>query len=53
MKAAVTRAYGGPEELKFEERPDPGHGPGEVLVRVAATNINPFDWKIRSGALTA
>jgi NADPH:quinone reductase-like Zn-dependent oxidoreductase len=50
MKAVVIRAYGGPEELKFEERPDPVHGPGEVLVRVAATSLNPFDWKIRSGA---
>jgi NADPH:quinone reductase-like Zn-dependent oxidoreductase len=50
MKAVVIRAYGGPEELKFEERPDPVPGPGEVLVRVAATSVNPFDWKIRSGA---
>jgi NADPH:quinone reductase-like Zn-dependent oxidoreductase len=50
MKAVVIRAYGGPEELKFEERPNPAPGPGEVLVRVAATSVNPFDWKIRSGA---
>ncbi|HWZ70448.1 MAG TPA: NADP-dependent oxidoreductase [Casimicrobiaceae bacterium] len=50
MKAVVIRAYGGPEELKFEERPDPVPGPGEVLVRVAATSVNPFDLKIRSGA---
>jgi NADPH:quinone reductase-like Zn-dependent oxidoreductase len=51
MKAVVIRAYGGPEELKCEERPDPVPGPGEVLVRVAATSVNPFDWKVRSGAL--
>jgi NADPH:quinone reductase-like Zn-dependent oxidoreductase len=50
MKAIVIRAYGGPDELKCEERPDPVQGPGEVLVRVAATSVNPFDWKIRSGA---
>ena len=50
MKAVVIRAYGGPEELKFEERPDPVPGSGEVLVRVAATSVNPFDWKVRSGA---
>ena len=50
MKAVVIRAYGGPEELKFEEWPDPVAGPGEVLIRVAATSVNPFDWKVRSGA---
>jgi NADPH:quinone reductase-like Zn-dependent oxidoreductase len=50
MKAIVIRAYGGPEVLKFEERPDPIAGPGDVLVRVAATSVNPFDWKLRSGA---
>jgi NADPH:quinone reductase-like Zn-dependent oxidoreductase len=28
----------------------PEPNPGEVLVRVAATSVNPVDWKIRSGA---
>jgi NADPH:quinone reductase-like Zn-dependent oxidoreductase len=51
MKAVVIHAYGGPEQLKFEERPDPAVGPGDVLVRVAATSVNPFDLKIRSGAM--
>jgi NADPH:quinone reductase-like Zn-dependent oxidoreductase len=50
MKAVVIRAYGGPEELKLEELPDPTPGTGEVLVRVAATSVNPFDWKLRAGA---
>lgn len=50
MKAVVIRAYGGPEEFKFEERPDPAPGHGEVLISVAATSVNPFDWKLRSGA---
>jgi NADPH:quinone reductase-like Zn-dependent oxidoreductase len=50
MKAVVIRAYGGPDVLKFEERPDPIPGPGAVLVRVAAASVNPFDWKLRSGA---
>ena len=49
MKAIVVHKYGGPEELKFEEYPDPVPGAGEVLVRVAATSINPFDMMRRSG----
>ena len=49
MKAVVVRQYGGPEVLKFEDYPDPVPGPGEVLVRVAATSVNPIDYKRRAG----
>jgi NADPH:quinone reductase-like Zn-dependent oxidoreductase len=49
MKAIVVHQYGGPEELKFEEYPDPVAGPGEVLVRVAAASVNPIDCKRRAG----
>src|SRR5579862_4855952 len=49
MKAVVVHAYGGPEVLKFEEYPDPVAGPGEVLVRVAASSVNPIDYKRRAG----
>ena len=49
MKAIVARQYGGPEVLKFEEYPDPAPGAGEVLVRVAATSVNPIDYKRRAG----
>ena len=51
MKAVVIHQYGGPNELKLEDRPDPTPGEGEVLVRVAAASMNPIDWKIRSGAM--
>jgi NADPH:quinone reductase-like Zn-dependent oxidoreductase len=51
MNAVVIRAYGGPEQLKFEELPDPMAGSGQVLVKVAATSVNPFDLKMRSGAV--
>ena len=51
MKAVVVHQYGGPEVLKFEEYPDPVPGPGEVLVRVAATSVNPRDYKQRAGSL--
>ena len=50
MKAIVIHKYGGPEELKFEDYADPVPGPGEVLVQIAATSINPFDLMRRSGA---
>jgi NADPH:quinone reductase-like Zn-dependent oxidoreductase len=51
MKAVVIRKYGGPEELKLEDFPDPVLAPGEVLVKTFATSVNPFDIKIRSGAV--
>jgi len=50
MKAVVLHEYGGPSKLKYEDMADPVAGPGEVLVRVAATSVNPVDWKMRSGA---
>jgi NADPH:quinone reductase-like Zn-dependent oxidoreductase len=49
MKAIVMRQYGGPEVLKFEDAPDPVAGPGQVLLRVAATSVNPLDIARRSG----
>jgi NADPH:quinone reductase-like Zn-dependent oxidoreductase len=49
MKAIVVHQYGGPEVLKFEDYPDPVPGAGEVLVRVAASSVNPIDYKRRAG----
>jgi NADPH:quinone reductase-like Zn-dependent oxidoreductase len=49
MKAVVVHQYGGPEVLKFEEYPDPAPGRAEVLVQVAATSVNPIDYKRRAG----
>lgn len=53
MKAVLLYAYGGPEQLRYEETQMPKYGDGEVLVRVRATSVNPIDWKIRSGAAKA
>jgi NADPH:quinone reductase-like Zn-dependent oxidoreductase len=44
MKALVQRAYGSPDTLTWEDVPHPGPGNGEVLVRVHATSVNPYDW---------
>jgi NADPH:quinone reductase-like Zn-dependent oxidoreductase len=51
MKAVVLHEYGGPEKLTYEEMADPVAGEGEVLVRLAASSVNPIDYKVRSGAL--
>src|ERR1700679_1588545 len=50
MKAIVLHEYGGPDKLKYEDFPDPVPGEGEVLIRQAASSVNPIDYKIRSGA---
>ncbi|HET6255201.1 MAG TPA: NADP-dependent oxidoreductase [Puia sp.] len=49
MKAVEIYHYGGPEELKYEEAAVPAINPGDVLVRVFASGVNPVDWKIRKG----
>ncbi len=43
--------YGGPEELKLEQRPRPEPQAGEVLLHVYAAGVNPIDWKIRQGLM--
>ena len=51
MKAVRLHAYGGPENLKFEDDvPEPALSVDSVLVEVAAASVNPIDWKVRSGA---
>jgi NADPH:quinone reductase-like Zn-dependent oxidoreductase len=51
MKAVLLVAYGGVDQLSYTEAPDPKPKPGEVLVKVAGTSLNPIDWKLRSGHL--
>ena len=51
MKAIRVHAYGGPEQLQFEDAPLPSCGANDLLVRVVAAGVNPVDWKIRSGAM--
>lgn len=47
MRAMVIRAFGGTDVFEERDLPDPQPGPGEVLVRVVATAVNPVDYKIR------
>ncbi|WP_433974950.1 NADP-dependent oxidoreductase [Tunturiibacter lichenicola] len=53
MNAVVLHEYGGPDKLLYESYPDPVAGKGEVLVRVAASSVNPIDYKMRSGEAKA
>ncbi len=50
MKAVRLHAYGDIDQLRYEEVPMPEPGSNEVLIKVAATSVNPVDWKMRSGA---
>lgn len=49
MKAALLKAFGGPENLELADVPDPVPGPGEVLLRVRACALNHLDLFIREG----
>lgn len=44
-RAVVAGDLGGPEVLRVVEVEVPEPGPGEVVVRVDAAGVNPWDWK--------
>ena len=50
MRAISYSQPGGPDVLQLEDRPTPDPGPGEVLVRLAFSGVNPTDWKSRTNA---
>lgn len=49
MRAIVVHEFGGPEVLRAHDIPDPIPGPGQVLVRLHACGVNPFDTYMRAG----
>jgi NADPH:quinone reductase-like Zn-dependent oxidoreductase len=49
MRAYAFTSFGGPEVETFLDLPKPVPGPGELLVAVRATGVNPSDWKGRAG----
>lgn len=53
MRTMAINEYGSADQFTPTERPKPTIGPGEVLIRVAAASVNPFDWKRRAGYLAA
>ncbi|MBB5061513.1 NADPH:quinone reductase-like Zn-dependent oxidoreductase [Granulicella aggregans] len=49
MQAVVYRRYGSPDVLEFQEIPKPTPAEGEVLIRVHAASVNPYDWHFLRG----
>ena len=49
MRAVYYERFGGADVLTVGDLPDPQPGPGEVLIALQATSVNPIDWKIREG----
>jgi NADPH:quinone reductase-like Zn-dependent oxidoreductase len=49
MKAIVYHHYGSPDVLRYEEIEKPTAGSDEVLIRVCAASVNPYDWHFMRG----
>lgn len=49
MKAIVQERFGPPDVLRLADVDVPEIGPGEVLVRVHAAALNPYDWHMLRG----
>ncbi|MDJ1136312.1 NADP-dependent oxidoreductase [Streptomyces iconiensis] len=52
-KAIAFATYGGPEVLQITNTDIPEPDPDQVRVAVRAAGVNPYDWKVRSGAMAA
>lgn len=51
MRAACIDRTGPPDVIEIRDLPDPRPGPGQVLVRVRASAVNPIDTYIRAGTV--
>ncbi|MGD1147512.1 MAG: NAD(P)-dependent alcohol dehydrogenase [Thermoanaerobaculaceae bacterium] len=49
MKAIVYTEYGPPDVLRFTEVAKPTPNDDEVLIRIRAASVNPFDWHYMRG----
>ena len=52
MKAARIHEIGGPEVIVIDDIPAPTPGPNEVVIRVAAAGVGPWDALFREGKAT-
>src|SRR4029079_10756578 len=53
MKAILVQDPGGPERMQLADVPTPAPGPGEALVRLAASGVNFIDVYFRTGLYKA
>lgn len=51
MKVQAITQFGDPSVFQTMDLPQPEVSPGHVLIRVAATSVNPVDFKLRQGAM--
>lgn len=49
MKAVVQERFGPPDSLRLRDVDRPRAGAGQVLVRVRAAAVNPYDWHMLRG----
>ncbi|CAL9672608.1 NAD(P)-dependent alcohol dehydrogenase [Streptomyces sp. enrichment culture] len=49
MKAVVQERFGPPDSLRLRDVDEPSAGAGQVLVRVHAAAVNPYDWHMLRG----
>jgi NADPH:quinone reductase-like Zn-dependent oxidoreductase len=50
MHAIEVSVHGGPEVLRYVEKPEPSPGPGELLIKAEAIGVNYADTYFRTGA---
>ena len=53
MEAIVINRFGSPDVFESSKLPVPQVIPGHIVIKVAATSVNPVDCKIRQGKLAA
>jgi len=53
MRALRIHGYGGPEVMQLEDAGMPREKDGRILLKVRAASVNPIDWKMRRGMLSA
>jgi NADPH:quinone reductase-like Zn-dependent oxidoreductase len=49
MKAVTYHRYGSPDVLEYGEMEKPSPGDGEVLIKIYAASLNPYDWHFLRG----